>query len=154
MRIVQGRGPGSTANSLLEYKFMRSLGWEPLGFSNTDWPSGLALGQYGYAMTAAFLFNGLLVILFGIGLWQALPESTTLRVAVVLLLLAGIAMMGLAFATDPTIRNASPTLHGRIHDGCFAALGSTLFPSMLLFGCVFRKCSSWRGLSTYTWPTA
>src|SRR2546421_11880846 len=95
------------ALTLLEYKFMRSLGWEPLGFSNTDWPSGLALGQYGYAMTAAFLFNGLVVILLGIGLWQALPERTTLRVAVVLLLLAGIAMFGLAFASDPTIRNAS-----------------------------------------------
>ena len=30
--------------TLVEYDFMRGLGWEPLGLSNTDWPSGLALG--------------------------------------------------------------------------------------------------------------
>jgi hypothetical protein len=63
-------------------------------------------------------------------------------------------MMGLTFATDASIRHLPPTFHGRIHDGCFAALGSTLFPAMLILGWVFRQSPYWRGLSTYTWVTA
>src|SRR5712691_5172978 len=34
--------------TFIEYDFMRSLGWEPLGLSHTDWPSVLALGPHGY----------------------------------------------------------------------------------------------------------
>src|SRR5437016_14308436 len=47
--------------TVVEYDFMRSLGWEPLSVTTVVWPSGLALGPYGYVMTAAFLVNGLLV---------------------------------------------------------------------------------------------
>lgn len=140
--------------TLIEYDFMRSLGWEPLGLSNTDWPSGLALGPYGYVMTGAFLINGLFVEFFAIGLLRALPSTRTSRAAAILLLLAGAAMMGLASTTDHNIRAPLATLHGRIHDGCFAAVGMTLFPSMLLFGWVFRGIPAWRSLSTYTWVTA
>jgi len=140
--------------TLIEYDFMRSLGWEPLGLSNTDWPSGLALGPHGYIMTAAFLMNGLFVAFFALWLLRALPFTRTSRAAAVLLLLAGVAMMGLASTTDPTIRTTPATLHGRIHDGCFVTLGTTLFPSMLLFGWTFRRIPAWRSLSTYTWVTA
>lgn len=140
--------------TVLEYDFMRTLGWEPLGISNTDWPSGLALGRYGYVMTAAFLINGFLVGCFAIGLLEGLPSTRISRAACILLLLAGASMMGLASTTDPTIRTTPASLHGRIHDGCFVALGTTLFPSMLLFGWVFRGVSDWRNLSTYTWMTA
>lgn len=35
------------ARTVIEYDFMRSQGWEPLGIINTDWPSGLALGPFG-----------------------------------------------------------------------------------------------------------
>ena len=140
--------------TLLEEDFMRRLGWSPFGLSNTDWPSGLALGQYGYIMSAAFLLNGVMVVLFGLGLWKALPPIVMARAATLLMMLAGVAMMGLTFATDASIRHLPPTIHGRIHDACFAALGSTLFPSMLIFGRVFRQSPAWRGLSTYPWVTA
>ena len=113
--------------TLIEYDFMRGLGWEPLGLSNTDWPSGLALGPQGYIMTAAFLINGVCVIFFAVGLLRALPSARTSRAAALLLVLAGVAMIGLASTTDPTIRTTPATLHGRIHDGCFVALGMTLF---------------------------
>jgi hypothetical protein len=141
------------ALTIVEYDFMRSLGWEVFSLTNTDWPSGLALGPYGYVMTAAFLVNGLMVVLFAIGLVQTLPATTTSRAATSLLLLAGLAMIGLASTTDPTIRTTPATLHGRIHDLSFAAVGLTLFPSMLLFGWVFRQLPGWRSLSTYTWLT-
>ena len=122
--------------------------------STSDWPSGLALGPYGYVMTIAFLVNGLLVALFAVGLGQSLPSTTASRAAAILLLLAGLAMMGLASNTDPTIRTTPATLHGRIHDLSFASVGLTLFPSMLAFGWAFRQSPGWRGLSTYTWLTA
>ena len=138
----------------LEYDFMRGLGWSPLGFATTDWPSCLALGQYGYIMTGAFLLNGILVVLFAVGLSKTLPQTTASRIATVLLMLAGTAMAGLTFIADPTSQSASPTWHGRIHDGCFVALGSTLFPAMLVLGWVFRKSPSWNRLSTYTWVSA
>src|SRR6185436_6799477 len=93
--------------TLLEDDFMRSLGWSPLSLRSTEWPSGLALGQYGYIMSGAFLVNGVMVVLFGLGLWKALPPTTTTRVATVLLILAGVAMMGLAFATDARIRHTA-----------------------------------------------
>jgi len=67
--------------TLIEYDFMRSLGAEPLGLSNTDWPSGLALGPHGYIMTAAFLSNGLFVIFFAVGLLQPSPGISNLNCA-------------------------------------------------------------------------
>ncbi len=140
--------------TVIEYDFMRGLGWEPLGVITSDWPSGLALGPYGYVMTTAFLVNGLLVALFAVGLGQTLPSTTASRAATSLLMLAGLAMLGLAFSTDPTIRTTPATLHGRIHDLSFAGLGLTLFPSMLALGWAFRQSPDWRGLSTYTWLTA
>jgi len=73
--------------TLVEYDFRRTLGWEPLGASNTDWPSGLALGPYGFVITAAFLTNGLCVVFFALGLLRTLPSTRTSRAAVLLLLL-------------------------------------------------------------------
>jgi len=140
--------------TVIEYDFMRSLGWEPLSVTTVVWPSGLALGPYGYVMTAAFLVNGLLVGVFALGLGQTLPGTTASRAAATLLLLAGLAMLGLAFTTDASIRRTPATWHGIIHDLSFAGIGLTLFPSMLAFGWTFRQSSGWRSFSTYTWLTA
>ncbi len=85
---------------------------------------------------------------------QTLPSTTVSRTAAILLVLAGLAMLGLAFSTDPTIRTTPAPLHGRIHDLSFAILGLTLFPSMLTFGWAFRQSPGWRGLSMCTGLTA
>src|SRR5438876_3098666 len=119
---------------VVEYDFMRTRGWGPLSVATVVWPSGLALGPYGYVMTAAFLVNGLLVVVFALGLGQTLPGTTASRAAATLLLLAGFAMLGLAFTTDASIRRTPATWHGIIHDLSFAGVGLTLFPSMLAFG--------------------
>ena len=93
-----------------------------------------SIARYGYVMTAAFLVNGLLVVVFALGLGQTLPGTTASRAAATLLLLAGFAMLGLAFTTDASIRRTPATWHGIIHDLSFAGVGLTLFPSMLAFG--------------------
>lgn len=139
--------------TIFDADFLRSLGWDPITAPTFDWPSGLSLGPHGGIMVAAFLVNGLLMMVFTLGLGKSLPQTRVSFVATVLMLLAGLAMLGLSFLTDPTIRSTPATWHGRLHDLSFVALGLTLFPSMLLFGWAFYKTEAWRGMGLYTWLT-
>jgi hypothetical protein len=133
--------------TLLDADFLRGLGWDPLTAPTFDWPSGLSLGPHGGIMITVFIVNGLLMMLFALGLGQSLPRTPVSRAAMFLMVLSGAAMMGLAFLTDPTIRDYPATWHGRVHDLSFVALGLTLFPSMILFGW------AWREHRLYTWLT-
>jgi hypothetical protein len=137
-----------TALTFAEAGFMRSIGWEPFG-NVLDWPSGLALGPYGWLMTLNFFVCGALMAFFAYGLNLALEE----RLATTFLMLAGFAMMGLVFTTDPTIRSYPKTWHGVLHDGFFAVLGVTLMSGMLFLGRIFRQKARWRDLAIYTWAT-
>jgi hypothetical protein len=141
------------ALTLVKFDFLRSLGWDPLTAPTFDWPSGLALRPYGWIMTSVFILNGLLTILFTLGLFPLLPHIPVSHAAITLLMLSGLAMMGLAFTTDPTIRSTPATWHGRLHDASFVLLGLTLLPSMLLLGIAFRRDPRWKGLSLYTFLT-
>jgi len=134
--------------TVVQADFMRSLGWDPFG-PVIDWPSGLALGPYGWLMTAAFFLSGSAMIFFAYGLRLALKE----KLATTLMMLAGFAMIGLIFTTDPTLGSTSRTWHGLLHDGFFVLLGLTLMPSMLVLGFVFRQKEQWKDLSIYTWST-
>jgi len=137
-----------TGLTFAEADFMRSIGWNPFG-NVLDWPSGLALGPYGWLMTVTFFVCGALMAFFAYGLKQALQE----KFATTLLKLAGFAMMGLIFTTDPTIRSTPKTWHGILHDSFFAVLGVTLMLGMLLLGRVFQQKEHWKNLSIYTWGT-
>jgi hypothetical protein len=139
--------------TILKYDFLRALGWHPINDPTFDWPSGLALGSYGWIMTLTFLASGLMLTLFASGLSLSLPPAYISRLAALALSLAGLAMAGLAFTTDPTIRSTPATWHGRLHDLSFVLLGLTLMPAMVLFGVAFRSDPHWKSLSTYTWLT-
>lgn len=54
--------------TIIQYDFMRGLGWHPLNDPTFDWPSGLALVQYGIVMTATFIISGLLIAVLAIRL--------------------------------------------------------------------------------------
>ena len=139
-----------TTLTILKYDFLLSLGWDPIRAPTFDWPSGLALGDYGLIMTLTFLISGLLLTLFASGLRVSLPPSRLTFLSTLTLSLAGIALAGLAFTTDPTIRSTPATWHGRLHDLSFVLLGLTLMPSMLLLGLAFRRTEYWKGLANYT----
>ena len=141
------------AMTFLKYDFLLSLGWHPLNAPTFDWPSGLALGPYGWIMTATFITSGLMMTVFAAGLRISLPRSRVTFYSSLALSLAGLALAGLAFTTDPTIRVTPATWHGRLHDLSFVMLGLTLMPAMLLFGFAFREDDRWRNLSLYTWLT-
>jgi hypothetical protein len=140
--------------TVLNYDFLLGLGWQPLKDPTFDWPSGLALGKYGFVMTATFIISGLLISALALRLKADLASVATSRTGSTLLVLSGLALAALAFTTDPTIRTTSATWHGRLHDLSFVLLGLTLFPSMILLGFAFQKTESWKLFSLYTWITA
>jgi hypothetical protein len=134
--------------TVVQADFMRTLGWNPLG-PVIDWPSGLAMGPYGWLMTITFFVCGAMMSFFAYGLKLALDN----RFATTLLMLAGFAMMGLVFTSQPTIGRTSYNWHGFLHDAFFGVLGAALMPGMLLLGGVFQKHEHWKNLALYTWGT-
>lgn len=139
--------------TIIQYDFLRGLGWHPINDPTFDWPSGLALGPYGIVMTATFIISGLLIALLALRLKADLKPAATSQAGSVLLVLSGLALASLAFTTDPTIRSTPATWHGRLHDLSFVLLGLTLFPSMIVLGFVFQQNGSWKKFSLYTWLT-
>ncbi|MDL1942326.1 DUF998 domain-containing protein [Chloroflexi bacterium CFX2] len=136
-----------------EYDFLLSLGWHPIHDPTFDWPSGLALGRYGWVMTAAFIASGLIMSLFGVRLYLDLKPGAASKAGSTLMAIAGLFLAALAFTTDPTIRDYPATWHGRLHDLSFVLLGLTLFPAMILLGFAFWNDARWKNLAIYTWGT-
>jgi len=142
-----------TLLTLLKFDFLLSIGWHPIHAPTFDWPSGLALGYSGWMMTATFLLSGFMMAIFASGLRLCLPRTALTFLAALALTLAGLALAGLAFTTDPTIRSTPATWHGRLHDLSFVILGLTLMPAMILLGFAFQNDLRWKNLSAYTWIT-
>lgn len=140
------------ALSIVQFRFMRSLGWDPLARPTFDWPSGLALSPNGWVMTAAFLVCGALMSVFAWGLRGELPDRAG-QIGTILLTWAGVAMIGLAFTTDRTISLMPVTWHGRLHDLSFLALGLLIIPAMVMLALSFREFGRWKKLSPLTWLT-
>jgi hypothetical protein len=140
--------------TIVEYDFLRTLGWDGLRRPTLDWPSGLALGPYGGWMIGTFIVCGLLISLFGLGLRTYLEPGLFSTSGTTLLVLAGVAMIGEAFLADPLMDPGPPTWHGILHDAFFVMLGLTLMPGMLVLGRAFQFDRRWRGLAVYTWLTA
>jgi len=139
--------------TIVQYDFLRGLGWHPINDPTFDWPSGLALGPYGIVMTATFIISGLLIAILALRLKADLKPAATSQAGSVLLVLSGLALASLAFTTDPTIRSTPVTWHGRLHDLSFVLLGLTLFPSMIVLGFAFQQNKSWKRFSLFTWLT-
>lgn len=142
-----------TTFTFIEYDFLLSLGWHPINDPTFDWPSGLALGRYGWIMTATFIVSGFIMILFAIRLFLDLKRSRASQIGSTLMAFAGLFLAALAFTTDPTIRDYPSTWHGRLHDLSFVFLGLTLFPAMIVLGFAFWNDAQWKNLAIYTWAT-
>ena len=136
--------------TILKYDFLLSLGWHPLLAPTFDWPSGLALGDYGWIMTSTFILSGFMMILFASGLRLSLPPIRPALISTLLVSFAGVALMGLAFTTDPTLTSTTRTWHGRLHDLSFVLLGLTLMPALIILGFAFGNAAHWNNLSDYT----
>lgn len=140
--------------TFVKYDFLLSLGWHPINDPTFDWPSGLALGQYGWIMTATFIISGLLMTLFAYRLYLDLKPAPASQAGSIFFAFSGLALAALAFTTDPTLTTISRTWHGILHDLSFVVLGLTLLPAMVLLGKAFQADPRWRGYGIYTWLTA
>lgn len=147
-------GAATAALTIIKYDFLRGLGWDPVHDPTFDWPSGLALGQYGVIMSLTFIASGLLMSLLAFRLHADLRPAPAATIGSALLICAGLSLAGLAFTTDATIRSTPATWHGRLHDASFVVLGLTLMSSMLVLAKAFRNDPRWRGFALYTWLTA
>ena len=142
-----------TTLTFVKYEFLLSLGWHPIKDPTFDWPSGLALGHFGWIMSLTFIVTGLIMTLFARRLFLDLKRTPASKLGAMLMAFAGLFLAALAFATDPTIRDYPATWHGRLHDLSFVLLGLTLFPAMIVLGFAFRADERWKSLSLYTWAT-
>lgn len=143
----------TTILTFVKFDFLKSLGWHPINDPTFDWPSGLALGRYGWIMTATFIISGMLMMTLAVRLFFDLNPAPASKAGSTLMMFAGLALAALSFTTDPTIRDTPATWHGRLHDLSFVALGLTLFPAMIVLGFAFRNDKKWKNLSLYTWGT-
>lgn len=142
-----------TILTLVNYEFLLSLGWHPINDPTFDWPSGLALGPFGWIMTLTFIATGFIMTLFARRLFLDLKPGIASKLGATLMAFAGLFLAALAFTTDPTIRDYPATWHGRLHDLSFVLLGLSLFPAMIVLGFAFRADERWKNLSLYTWGT-
>ena len=138
--------------TVVQYDFMVEIGWRPLGDPAGAWPSGLALGSYGWIQVLNFVVSGLLLMLLAVGLHTGV-DGRGARVGPVLLLIAGAAMALMGFETDPIFREGPRTLHGWIHDLAFALFVLALLPSLFFLWRRFRKDAPWRNHARYTLVT-
>lgn len=134
--------------TVVQYDFMIGIRWRPLADPAGAWPSGLALGPYGWAQSLSFAVSGLLLILFALGLHRGMVGGS--RAGPALLLLSGVAMALLAFETDPIIRTGPRTLHGWVHDLAFVLFIVSLVPSFFFLWRRMERDPLWRGYGRYT----
>ncbi len=85
---------------------MGRLGWD-------EWPSGLALGPRGWLQIVNFIVLGVLLIAFALAVRAVPARNRWVKVAPLLLALAGVAAVMLAFKEDP--QHSDATWHGTIH---------------------------------------
>jgi uncharacterized membrane protein YidH (DUF202 family) len=141
------------ALTVLQYDFMLGIGWRPLRDPAGAWPSGLALGPYGWGQTLNFVISGILLAVFGAGLHIGTKNGRGSWIGSASLIVAGGAMVLMGFETDP-IRRAGPrTLHGLIHDLAFVLFVLALLLAFPFLWRRFRRDPAWRAHAPYTLAT-
>jgi hypothetical protein len=141
------------ALTVLQYDFMLGIGWQPLRDPAGAWPSGLALGPYGWGQTLNFVLSGILLMLFAAGLHLGTKDGRGSWIGSASLIVAGTAMVLMGFETDP-IRHAAPrTLHGLIHDLAFVLFVLALLLAFPFLWRWFRRDPPWRAHAIYTLAT-
>src|SRR3712207_4165683 len=139
--------------TVVQYDFILGLGWRPLGDPAGAWPSGLALGPYGWVQILNFVVSGLLLTIFAVGLHLGVTDGRGSRIGPGLIFAAGIAMALMGFETDPIMRTTPRTLHGWIHDLAFVLFALALLAALFVLWHRLRKDPLWRNHASYTLAT-
>ena len=137
----------------IQYDFMLGIGWLPLRDPAGAWPSGLALGPYGWVQVWSFVLSGLLLMIFAVGLHVGTTNGRASRIGPTLLFLAGTAMALMGFETDPIRRAGARTVHGWVHDLAFVLFVLALLPAFFFLWRRLSKDALWRGYALYSLVT-
>jgi Protein of unknown function (DUF998) len=141
--------------TLAQYGFIVRLGWDPVGSSDVPWPSGLALGPLGWLQVLNFVFFGLTLIAFALGLHRGvLSLGRGSGIGAALLVVASVALVLSGFKTDPHLSEGPQTWHGLIHGLAFIFLLLSLLLSLFFWWWRLRRGPHWRGYELYTLMTA
>ena len=113
-----------------------------------DYISELAIGRYGYLLTAAFFATGLGTLALAVGIRMATNGSWGLRLGSALIGLYGIgAILVGIFPTDeidPAGRVESPTLVGSVHIVVSALAFVLVIAGMFVLSRTFKRDARWR----------
>jgi Protein of unknown function (DUF998) len=140
-----------TILTFFEYDFMIGLGWDPVYSSAVPWPSALALGPYGYFQVANFVFFGVCLISFGLGLLRGVMASGRgSRIGPALVIMAGIAMVLLGFRADPRTSGLPQTWHGWIHALAFFVVAFAILAAYFVLWRRLKRDPLWSGYGSYT----
>lgn len=134
--------------TLAQYDHMLRLGWHPLRSSGVPWPSGLALGPFGWLHVANSVVFGTLLVIFALGLHRGVAGGS--KVGPALLAVTGAAFVLSGFKTDPDISGGPQSWHGMIHGIAYLLIVFSLLPSLFFLWWRMRKDPPWRGHGLYT----
>lgn len=137
--------------TVLQYDFMLRFGWRPLEDPASGWPSGLALGPHGWLMNGAFVFAGVLLVVFAMGLHRGMGPGP--KAGPALLFLSGVAMALLVFETDPIRREGPRSWPGFIHDAAFAVFALALLLSLVFLWRRMDRDPLWHSHAWFTLVT-
>ena len=141
--------------TVAQYGFMVELGWDPRGTPEVPWPSGLALGPLGWLLVVNFILFGLALMVFAVGLHRGVDARVRgFVIGPVLLVVAGVALVLVAFKTDPSPSGGPQSRHGLVHGLAFLLLVLSLLLSFLLLWWRLRRDPLWRGYDLYAIITA
>jgi hypothetical protein len=134
--------------TVLEYDTLTGFGWTPGGAYGVNYPSSLALGQFGWAQMANFALLGISLIGLAVALYRSVRPGRPAKVAPVLTGIAGFGFLLSVFPTDTGPPNAPATWHGEIHAIGFIVAFLPLVLSMFFLALSARGDSRWNG---YGW---
>jgi Protein of unknown function (DUF998) len=136
-------------NTWASIGYLHLLGWEFVGGEQVPWPSSLARGPHGWAQVATFLISGLLIVILAVAVRDQLPRRRASSFAVVLLSLAGVALMLAAFRVDtPMLSGGNPnTWNGWVHGIAFLLIIGLGVLAPLTMSLAVRGDPSWRPIA-------
>jgi hypothetical protein len=130
----------------LERDFLHGLGWTLLDSHGVPYPSGTALGPFGFIQVANFFLTGALLLLFVWGVRRYLPDRRSARVAAVLLGGFGVAFLASAAPTDRDFGGTPSTWHGWMHGMAFLLIVTLSVVAPLTTAFALRGQPRWRPL--------
>ena len=134
--------------TVAQYDFLLRLGWHPFRPSGVPWPSGLALGPFGWLHVANSVVFGALLVAFALGFHRGMAGGS--RVGPTLLAVTGAAFVLSGFKTDPDISGGPQSWHGLIHGIAYLLIVFSVLPCFFFLWWRMRGDPRWRGHGLYT----